>query len=88
MSSTNRKYKKPSSPNTKKVEDIAALYQKTEIQVYNSYSDKLSQDLIYVAGLNPLQRLQQLRQLINLAYGMHGYDPENIPTLHRISIGK
>ena len=39
-----------------------------------------------MAKLNPEEILKQMRQLINLAYSMHGYDPNNLPKKHTIKI--
>lgn len=39
-----------------------------------------------MAALNSEQILQQLRKFINIAYAMHGYDPNNLPQSHSIKI--
>lgn len=36
--------------------------------------------------LSGKERLIQMRQFINIAYGMHGYDPNNLPTVHTVKI--
>ncbi len=33
--------------------------------------------------LNGIEILQQMRQMINTAYGMHGYNPNNLPQKHK-----
>lgn len=38
-----------------------------------------------MASLNSTEILQQLRNLINLAYGMHGYNPNKLPKQHTIT---
>ena len=71
---------------TNKVNEPAAAYHKKQIQIFNSFEEQEAYELKKMAGLSPIEILQQLRQFINIAYGMHGYDPNNLPTKHSIKI--
>ena len=57
-----------------------------EIKIFNSFEEQAEYELNEMAKLTPLQRLIQLRQFINTAYGMHGYNPDDLPTKHSIEI--
>lgn len=52
----------------------------------NSQEELDLYELKRMAGLTPVQLLTEMRQLINLAYGMHGFDPANLPKKHSIKI--
>jgi len=51
---------------------------------FNSFEEQEEYELREMALLSPLEILQQMRKFINLAYGMHGYDPKNLPKKHFI----
>lgn len=55
------------------------------ITVFNSFEEQEFHELTEMASLNSTEILQQLRRLINLAYGMHGYNPNNLPKQHTIT---
>ena len=55
------------------------------ITVFNSFEEQELHELTEMASLNSTEILQQLRRLINLAYGMHGYNPNNLPKQHTIT---
>lgn len=63
-------------------------YPKHSVKIVGSHSELDNESMEKMALLNPVEILQQLRQLINLAYGMHGYDPNNLPKKHTIKIIK
>jgi hypothetical protein len=53
---------------------------------YQSFEEQETASLHAMALLTPLERLQQLRKLINTAYGMHGFNPNKLPQRHSIKI--
>ncbi len=53
---------------------------------FQSFEEQETASLQAMALLTPIERLQQMRQLINLAYGMHGFDPHNLPKQHTLKI--
>ncbi len=57
---------------------------KNTFRVFASFEEKELFELQEMAALSPLERLQQLRLMINVAYGMHGYNPDKLPTQHHI----
>ena len=50
-----------------------------KLTFFNSQEEKEEIDLIRIRNLSHEERMIELRQCINLAYGMHGYDPLNLP---------
>lgn len=68
----------------KKVNEPSVNYSRT-IKIFNSFEEQELHILNEMASLSSIDILQQLRKLINVAYGMHGYDPDNLPKQHRIS---
>ena len=63
-----------------------AAYGKRSIRFYNSFEEQAEEELIYMVSLSPIERLMEMRKFINIAYGMHGYNPENLPKKHSIKI--
>lgn len=59
---------------------------KHEINIFQSFSEQEEYKLKQLAELKGKDVLKQMRQLINLAYGMHGFDPNNLPEKHTIKI--
>lgn len=57
-----------------------------EIYFFNSFKEQEDYELKQMALLSPIEILQQLRQFINVAYGMHGYDAKKLPKKHTIKI--
>ncbi len=53
---------------------------------FNSFAEMNEYDREQMALLSPEECLKQLRQLINLAYGMHGYNPNKLPKTHNIKV--
>lgn len=68
------------------VNEPATAYGKGKLQFFGSFEEMNEADRKEMASLSPLECLQRLRQLINLAYGMHGYDPNDLPKKHSIKI--
>ncbi len=57
-----------------------------EFHVFDSFEEQAAFERRQMQELSPVERLRQLRQFINIAYGMHGYDPNNLPTIHTVRI--
>jgi len=57
-----------------------------KIKIFNSFEEQESYELKKMSELTSIDILKQMRQFINLAYGMHGYNPNNLPTKHTIKI--
>lgn len=59
-------------------------YTKT-LHIFHSFEEQEAHELKEMASFSSIEILQHLRQCINLAYGMHGYDPNNLPKKHTIT---
>lgn len=59
-----------------------------EFRIFNSFEEQELYELKLMASFKPQQILEQMRKLINTAYGMHGYDPTKLPQKHNIKIIK
>ena len=79
-----RKPKKTDKVN--EVNEPAAEYMADKVVVFNSFQEQEEYELKKMAELSSVQVLEQLRKFINIAYGMHGYNPENLPLKHSIRI--
>jgi len=81
------KSKPPHKPRKKadEVNEPAVAYGHNLI-FFNSFEEMNRYDREQMAKLTTLQIFQNLRRLINLAYGMHGYDPSKLPKKHNIKI--
>ena len=55
-------------------------------KIFNSFEEQQEYELNEMAKLTGEEILKQMRQMINVAYGMHGYDPKNLPKKHDIVI--
>ncbi len=84
--SKKKSYKKNSS--NSKAEEPSSVYKKRTIKIFHSFEEQEEFELQQMALLKPIELLQHLRRLINFAYGMHGYDPNNLPKKHSIRIIK
>jgi len=70
-----------------KVNESSGTYNRTHhIQIFKSFEEQARYELQEMAKLSSEQILQQLRKAINIAYGMHGYDPDNLPQKHFVKI--
>jgi hypothetical protein len=78
------KDKDPDKEDINKASEPQAAYGKRNIRFYNSFEEQAEEEYIYMASLSPIERLKEMRRFINIAYGMHGYDPENLPKKHTI----
>jgi hypothetical protein len=67
-----------------KVNEPPASYSRPRLRIYSSFEEQANAERIYMASLDPLERLRQMRQMINLAYGMHG--PLKPPSRHNLRI--
>lgn len=59
---------------------------KREFRIFASFEAQEEFELSQMQQLSGKERLIQMRQFINIAYGMHGYDPNNLPTVHTVKI--
>ena len=55
-------------------------------KIFNSFEEQQEYELSEMSKLTGEEILKQMRQMINVAYGMHGYDPMNLPKKHDIVI--
>ncbi len=55
-----------------------------QVRIFKSFEEQEEYQLRQMAALSPIQCLEYLRKMINLAYGMHGYDPDKLPTKHKL----
>jgi hypothetical protein len=72
----------------KTVEEPVVSYATRSIRMFTSHEEQAHFELEEMAKLSSIEILQQMRKLINLAYGMHGYDPSKLPQEHTIKIVK
>jgi hypothetical protein len=68
------------------VNEPAAEYQAGKIIFFHSFKEQEEYELKQMAALSSIQILEQLRKFINVAYVMHGYNPDNLPLAHSIRI--
>ncbi len=61
------------------VVEPAVEYQQRKILVFNSFEEQEEYELNQMALLSPEETLQQLRMMVNRAYGVHGYNPDQLP---------
>lgn len=70
--------------NKDKVGEPAIEYKKSRLRIYSSFEQQENAERLYLASLKPLEVLRQMRQMINLAYGLHGLNKP--PSKHTIRI--
>ena len=68
-----------------KLNEPQATYQRP-LQIFSSFEEQQEFELNEMSKLTGEEILQQMRQMINIAYGMHGYNPLNLPKKHDIVI--
>ena len=61
-------------------------YEKRKVHIFKSFEEQEQYELTEMAELSSSEILEQLRRFINIAYGMHGYNPDNLPKKHSIKI--
>ncbi len=71
-----------------KVDDPIPEYGGKTIRIFESFEDQNNYEREQMAKLTPIELLQNLRRYINIAYGMHGFDPENLPVKHTLTFYK
>lgn len=79
-----KSYKNNNKP--KEVKEPISSLKKSNIKIFHSFEEQEEHELQQMAKLSPEEVLIHLRKLINLAYGMHGYNPNNLPKKHFIRI--
>ena len=62
------------------------VYAKKSLRFYNSFEEQEHDELTHLASLSSIEVLRDMRRFINTAYGMHGFDPNNLPKKHSIKI--
>lgn len=80
-----KKYKTSDKENELK-DSLSPYTEKKSVVIFKSFEEQEEYNRAQMAKLTPLERLQHLRKMINVAYGMFGYDPDNLPTKHKITI--
>ncbi len=63
-------------------------YAQPKIRVFHSFEEQEEYEFREMAKRSGLEILSQMRGFINIAYGMHGYDPAHLPTVHSFRIVK
>ena len=81
MESNNNDHKEPN-----KINEPLIKYGTSQVKIFKSSKEQEEFEIKQMASLSSLEILQQLRKFINVAYGMHGYDPNNLPSKHTIKI--
>jgi hypothetical protein len=66
-------------------EPAASYSSKRSVKIFNSFEEQENYNRMQMAALTPFERLQQLRKMINVAYGMYGFDPDNLPKKHKLT---
>jgi hypothetical protein len=62
------------------------VYNANSVRVFNSFDHQADWERSEMAKLNGYECLLRLRQYINIAYQMHGFDPDSLPHNHSIKI--
>lgn len=80
--------KKKYTSKTKQAEakEPVTSYGERSIHIFKSFEEQEEYELNQMAALNSEQLLQQLRKFINIAFAMHGYNPNQLPKEHTIKI--
>jgi hypothetical protein len=68
------------------VHEPLGSYEPHRIKIFKSFQELNDYELQEMANLSPEKILKDLRNFINTAYGMHGYNPDNLPKKHTIKI--
>ncbi len=68
--------------------DLSDNKRSREIRIFQSFEEQEDYELGEMAKLSSPEILRQMRKLVNLAYGMHGYDPSKLPKVHKLTFGK
>ena len=76
--------KKKENKNQDQVNEPLAVYG-NKLRFFHSFEEQEQAELEEMAALSSVEILQQLRRFINIAYGMHGYNPDVLPSKHNIS---
>ncbi len=78
------KKKKEKKENKDQVNEPLAIYG-NNLRFFQSFEEQEKAELEEMASLSSVEILQHLRRFINTAYGMHGYNPDVLPSKHNIS---
>jgi hypothetical protein len=80
------KKKLKSKSSEESLNEPVVSYPNRSIRIFKTFEDQAEYELIQMSALSPEQILLQLRKCINIAYGMHGYNPDNLPKKHTVKI--
>ncbi len=64
------------------------VYAGHDLTFFNSIEEQNRFELEELSKLNSEEILRNLRKFINISFGMKGYNPENLPTQHKITFKK
>jgi hypothetical protein len=67
-------------------QEVPYAKKKLALKVFYSFEEQAEYERQYSASLSSLDRMLQLRKMIDAAYRMHGFDPNNLPDKHTITI--
>jgi hypothetical protein len=81
-----KKKKKEKEEEESLAKEPTGVYEKKSLRFYNSFEEQEMDELMHLASLSPIEVLTDMRRFINTAYGMHGFDPNNLPKKHSIKI--
>lgn len=56
-----------------------------KLKFYSSQEELDEAELKRMREMTPEERMREMRLHINLAYGLHGFDPNNLPTKHTLT---
>lgn len=83
--SPKKKSQNPQNGNSDIVSEPDISYQKRTLKFFNSFQEQNDYERNQMAQLTKTELMQNLRRYINIAYGMHGYDPGNLPKKHKLT---
>lgn len=84
--SKKKAYKKKKDSN--ELKEPLTIYNSNSLKIFNSFQEQEAYELEQMASLSGVEILVHLRRFINLAFGMHGYNPDKLPKKHSIKIIK
>jgi hypothetical protein len=77
---------KPPKKSNSNASEPKIAYEKKRIRIYHSFEEEAEDELKFMASLSPMESLQLMRKYIDNTYRMNGFNPENLPKKHKITI--
>lgn len=74
--------------NSTRAQEPEITYSRKPFKVFTSFEEQEEYELGEMAKLSSEEVLSQLRKFIDIAYGMHGYEPGKLPLKHSLTIVK